>query len=58
MLKPLVYRFCSDLPIRLRDITEKQVPAELKPIVGECEFFAARLIDPGPPNVKTFHCDL
>ena len=33
MLKPLVPKFRSDLSVRLRDITEKQFPAELKPIV-------------------------
>ena len=31
VLKPLVAKFRSDLSIRLRDITEKQVPAKLKP---------------------------
>ena len=34
MLKPLVPKFRSDLSVRLRDITEKQVPAKLKPIVS------------------------
>ena len=34
MLKPLVPKFCCDLSVRLRDIAEKQVPANLKPIVG------------------------
>ena len=33
MLKPLVPRFRSDLPGRIEDIAEKQVPAKLKPIV-------------------------
>ena len=31
MLKPLEPKFCFDLSIRLRDITEKQVPEKLKP---------------------------
>ena len=35
MLKPLVPKFRSDLPVRLRDIAEKQVPERLKPIVGD-----------------------
>ena len=34
MLKPLVAKFPSDLSVRLRNIAEKQVPAELKPMVG------------------------
>ena len=34
MLKPLVPNFRYDLSVRLRDVAEKQVPAELKPIVG------------------------
>ena len=34
MLKPLVPRFRSDLSVRLKDIAEKQVPAEVKTIVG------------------------
>ena len=25
---------------------------------GEYELFAARLVDPGPQNVKTLNCDL
>ena len=33
MLKPLVPKFNSDLSVRLREITEKQVPVKLKPIV-------------------------
>ena len=33
MLKPLVSRFRSDLPVRLWDIAGKQAPAKLKPIV-------------------------
>ena len=33
MLKPLVPKFRSALSSRLKDITEKQVPAKLKPIV-------------------------
>ena len=32
MLKALVPKFRSDPPVRLRDITEKQVPAKLKPM--------------------------
>ena len=32
MLKNPMSKFCSDLSIRLSDIAEKQVPAELKPI--------------------------
>ena len=32
MLKPLVPKFPSDLSVCLGDITEKQVPAKLKPI--------------------------
>ena len=34
ILKPLVPKFRPDLVARLRDIAEKQVPANLKPIVG------------------------
>ena len=34
MLKPLVPKFRLDLSARLEDITEKLVPAKLKPIVG------------------------
>ena len=34
MLKPLEPKFCSDLSIRSRDITEKKVPEKLMPIVG------------------------
>ena len=37
MLKPLIPKFCSDLSVRLRDITEKQVPAKLKPIVSDLQ---------------------
>ena len=37
MLKPLVHKFHSDLSFRLKDITEKQVPAKMKPIVGELD---------------------
>ena len=33
VLKNPMSKFCSDLFVRLRDITEKQVPAKLKPIV-------------------------
>ena len=33
MLKPLAPKFRSDLFARLKCITEKQVPAKLKPIV-------------------------
>ena len=32
MLKPLVHKFCPDLSVHLKDITEKRVPAKLKPI--------------------------
>ena len=35
MLEPLVPKFRSPLPVRLRDVAEKQVPQRLKPIVGE-----------------------
>ena len=34
MMKPLAPKFPSDLFVRLRNIAEKQVPAELKPVVG------------------------
>ena len=34
MLKNLAPKFCPDLFTRLKDITEKQVPANLKPIAG------------------------
>ena len=34
ILKPLVSKCCPDIFTRLRDIAEKQVPAELKPIVA------------------------
>ena len=34
MLKPLALKFRLDLSARLKDITEKQVPAKLKPIVN------------------------
>ena len=34
MLKPLVHESRSDLPVRPRDIAEKQVPMKLKPTVG------------------------
>ena len=34
MLKPLVSRFRPGPSVRLKDIAEKQVPANLKPIVG------------------------
>ena len=33
MLKPLLLKFCSDLSIRLRDITDTLVPAKLKSLV-------------------------
>ena len=39
MLKPLVSKFRSDLSVRFRDIAEKQVPVNLRPIV---KFRAAR----------------
>ena len=35
MLKPLLPKFRSDLFVRLTDIAEKQVPAKLKPVVGD-----------------------
>ena len=35
MLKSLVAKFRSDLFVRLSDIAEKQVPAKLKPTVGD-----------------------
>ena len=35
MLKSLVPKFRPNLPARLKDIAEKQVPAMLKPIAGE-----------------------
>ena len=35
MLKPLVPKFPPDLPVRLKDIAEKQVPTNLKPIVTQ-----------------------
>ena len=34
MLKPLEPKLRSDISVRLRNITEKQVPVKLKPIVG------------------------
>ena len=34
MLQPIVPRFRSDISVLLKDITEKQVPAKLKPIVS------------------------
>ena len=34
MLSPPMTKFRSDLSVRLRDIAENKVPAELKPIVG------------------------
>ena len=34
VLKPPLPKFRSDLFVRLRDIAEKQVPANLKPIIG------------------------
>ena len=34
MLKALVPKFRSDLPVPLRDIAEERVPTKLKPIVG------------------------
>ena len=37
MLKPLVYKFRSDISALFRDIAEKQVPAKLKPIVDASE---------------------
>ena len=37
MLKPLVPKFRLDLSARLKGIAEKQVPAKLKPILGEFE---------------------
>ena len=33
MLKPIVSKFHSDLSVHFKDIAEKQVPVELKPIV-------------------------
>ena len=33
MLKPLVPKFRPDLSVCLKDITEKQIPVKLKPIV-------------------------
>ena len=35
MLKPLVPKFRLDLSARLKGIVEKQVPAKLKPMVGD-----------------------
>ena len=35
MLKPLVPRFRPDLSAPLKTIADKQVPAELKPIVAQ-----------------------
>ena len=43
MLKPIVPKFRPDLSVRLRDITEKQVPAKLKPIVCQLQHFRRRL---------------
>ena len=44
ILKPLVPTFCPDLFARLRDIAEKQVPANLKPIgAGFKETFQVHL---------------
>ena len=37
ILKPLAPKFRPDLLARFRDIAEKQVPANLKPIVGADE---------------------
>ena len=34
MLRPLVPKFRPDLSVRLKDITENQVPAKLKPMVS------------------------
>ena len=34
MLKTLVAKLRHDLPVRLKDVAEKQVPVKLKPIVG------------------------
>ena len=35
MLKRRLHKFRFDVPVRFRDIAEKQVTAKLKPIVGE-----------------------
>ena len=35
MLKPRMPKFRPDLSARLKDIAEEQVPAKLKPIVGD-----------------------
>ena len=37
MLKPLAPKFRSDLSVGSRDIAEKQVPANLQPIVVHCD---------------------
>ena len=34
MLKPLVPKFRPELSVRLKEIIKKQVPTNLKPIVG------------------------
>ena len=41
MLKPSLPKFLPNLPARLKDIAEKQVPAELKPIVARLTMISA-----------------
>ena len=46
--KLLVPKFRSDLFARLRDITEKQVPANLKPIVVKVDVVGRSVYRAGP----------
>ena len=50
MLKPSVPKFRYDLSVRLRDITEKRVPAKPKPIVVSTQATAFR---PFPSHYTT-----
>ena len=52
MLKPLVSKFRPDLSSRSKDITEKQVPAKLKPIVDLKRIVSA--LELGRPESDNF----
>ena len=54
MLKPTVSKLSPDLSERLKYISEKQVPAELKPIVGSIDNIVCASCA-GDVIFRTFH---
>ena len=52
MLIPFVPKFRPDLSVRLKDFSEKQVPAKLKPIVDPAPYYWLLPVARGPLPVE------